>query len=119
MPRCVRFVPSGCVRGPWGSGAGAAAQTSPPADLDAYVTRAMKTFDVPGIAVAIVKDGRWSSLKATASANSATPRRLTRHALRHRLQHESVHRRRARHAGRSRQAFLDDPVYQRLRIPDV
>jgi CubicO group peptidase (beta-lactamase class C family) len=30
----------------------------PPADLDAYVTRAMKTFDVPGISVAIVKDGK-------------------------------------------------------------
>jgi CubicO group peptidase (beta-lactamase class C family) len=35
-----------------------AAQTNPPADLDAYVPRAMKTFDVPGIAVAIVKDGK-------------------------------------------------------------
>jgi CubicO group peptidase (beta-lactamase class C family) len=34
------------------------AQTSPPADLDAYVARAMRTFDVPGIAVAIVKDGK-------------------------------------------------------------
>src|SRR5437667_4062728 len=31
---------------------------SAPADLDAYVARAMKTFDVPGIAVAIVKDGK-------------------------------------------------------------
>ncbi|WP_239491501.1 serine hydrolase [Luteitalea sp. TBR-22] len=36
--------------------AGAFAQ-APPADLDAWVTRAMTTFDVPGIAVAIVKDG--------------------------------------------------------------
>ena len=34
------------------------AQTNPPTDLDAYVTRTMKTFDVPGIAVAIVKDGK-------------------------------------------------------------
>jgi CubicO group peptidase (beta-lactamase class C family) len=34
------------------------AQSGPPSDLDAYVTRAMKTFDVPGIAVAIVKDGK-------------------------------------------------------------
>jgi len=34
------------------------AQSGPPADLDAYVTRAMKTFEVPGIAVAIVKDGK-------------------------------------------------------------
>lgn len=31
---------------------------SAPADLDAYVAASMKTFDVPGIAVAIVKDGR-------------------------------------------------------------
>jgi len=30
--------------------------TAPPADLDAYVASSMKTFDVPGIAVAIVKD---------------------------------------------------------------
>ena len=33
-------------------------RASPPADLDAYVARDMKTFDVPGIAIAIVKDGK-------------------------------------------------------------
>jgi CubicO group peptidase (beta-lactamase class C family) len=38
--------------------AAAIAQTTPPADMDAYVATAMKTFDVPGIAVAIVKDGK-------------------------------------------------------------
>jgi CubicO group peptidase (beta-lactamase class C family) len=32
--------------------------TPPPADLDAYVAASMKTFDVPGMAVAIVKDGK-------------------------------------------------------------
>ncbi len=39
-----------------------AAQQAPPADLDEYVARSMKTFDVPGMAVAIVKDGQvvWS-----------------------------------------------------------
>src|SRR5580765_8789809 len=31
--------------------------TAPPSDLDAYVAKSMKTFDVPGMAVAIVKDG--------------------------------------------------------------
>jgi CubicO group peptidase (beta-lactamase class C family) len=36
----------------------ATAQNGPPVDLDAYVARDMKTFDVPGIAVAIVKDGK-------------------------------------------------------------
>ena len=50
--RCVLFaVALTCV-------ATARAQTNPPADLDAYVTRAMKTFEVPGMAVAIVKDGK-------------------------------------------------------------
>lgn len=32
--------------------------TAPPADLDSYVAASMKAFDVPGIAVAIVKDGK-------------------------------------------------------------
>src|SRR5690625_4532581 len=57
------------------AGSAMAAQTPPPAgtmpvgqpqrvqpvqlkNLDAYVERALKTFDVPGMAVAIVKDGR-------------------------------------------------------------
>ncbi len=35
-----------------------APSTPPPADLDAYVAASMKTFDVPGMAVAIVKDGK-------------------------------------------------------------
>jgi CubicO group peptidase (beta-lactamase class C family) len=32
--------------------------TSLPADLDSYVASSMKTFEVPGMAVAIVKDGK-------------------------------------------------------------
>jgi len=32
--------------------------TALPRDLDAYVARVMQTFEVPGIALAIVKDGR-------------------------------------------------------------
>jgi CubicO group peptidase (beta-lactamase class C family) len=31
---------------------------TPPADLDAYIASSMKTFDVPGMSVAIVKDGK-------------------------------------------------------------
>jgi CubicO group peptidase (beta-lactamase class C family) len=38
--------------------ASAQAQTTPPADLDSYVARALKTFEVPGLSVAIVKDGK-------------------------------------------------------------
>ena len=34
------------------------AANAPPADLDAYVAQSMKTFEVPGMAVAIVKDGK-------------------------------------------------------------
>ena len=34
------------------------AQNELPADLDDYAARAMKTFDVPGMALAIVKDGK-------------------------------------------------------------
>ncbi len=37
--------------------AGSVAQSAPP-DLDAWVARSMKTFEVPGLALAIVKDGR-------------------------------------------------------------
>lgn len=36
----------------------AVAQSGPPADLDAWVARTMKEFEVPGIAVAVVKDGK-------------------------------------------------------------
>jgi CubicO group peptidase (beta-lactamase class C family) len=34
------------------------ARNAPPADLDAYVARALQTYGVPGIAIAIVKDGK-------------------------------------------------------------
>jgi CubicO group peptidase (beta-lactamase class C family) len=34
------------------------AQSAPPADIDAYVGQVMKSFDVPGLSVAIVKDGK-------------------------------------------------------------
>lgn len=34
------------------------ARPAPPPDLDAYVATVMKTFEVPGIALSIVKDGR-------------------------------------------------------------
>ena len=33
-------------------------RSSPPPDIDAYVGRVMKVFEVPGIALAVVKDGR-------------------------------------------------------------
>jgi CubicO group peptidase (beta-lactamase class C family) len=39
------------------------AQTGAPADLDAYVARALREFEVPGLAVAIVKDGKVELVK--------------------------------------------------------
>jgi CubicO group peptidase (beta-lactamase class C family) len=45
-----------CVQPLW-------AQNGPPADLDAYVARVMKTFEVPGLSVAIVKDGKVVTTK--------------------------------------------------------
>jgi CubicO group peptidase (beta-lactamase class C family) len=46
----VMFVFSACAQ--------LSSPTAPPSDLDAYVASSMKTFDVPGMAVAIVKDGK-------------------------------------------------------------
>jgi CubicO group peptidase (beta-lactamase class C family) len=40
------------------STAAAQGTAAPPPNFDAYVERVIKTFDVPGVAVAIVKDGR-------------------------------------------------------------
>src|SRR5262245_31824718 len=39
------------------------AQTSAPPDLDSYVVRVLKEFEVPGLAIAIVKDGKVVSAK--------------------------------------------------------
>ena len=40
-----------------------AAAPAPPADLDAWVARALQTLEVPGIALAIVKDGTVGTAK--------------------------------------------------------
>lgn len=40
-----------------------AAVAAPPADLDAYVARAMSAFEAPGMAIAIVEDGRTTLAK--------------------------------------------------------
>ncbi|HEV2666569.1 MAG TPA: serine hydrolase domain-containing protein, partial [Blastocatellia bacterium] len=39
------------------------AQTDLPPDLDAYVARALKEFEVPGLAIAVVKDGKVALAK--------------------------------------------------------
>ncbi len=50
-PRLVVAIFVACTGSLW-------AQLAPPADLDSYVATSMKTFDVPGVAVTIVKDGK-------------------------------------------------------------
>jgi CubicO group peptidase (beta-lactamase class C family) len=42
----------------WATASMAAAEIKPPGDLDAYAVRVLKTFEVPGLAVAIVKDDK-------------------------------------------------------------
>ncbi|MGA7893401.1 MAG: serine hydrolase domain-containing protein, partial [Candidatus Sulfotelmatobacter sp.] len=42
----------------WSISAQTAEPSAAPSDLDAYVATAMKTFDVPGLSLAIVKDGK-------------------------------------------------------------
>jgi CubicO group peptidase (beta-lactamase class C family) len=52
-----------------------AARSGPPRDLDAVVARAMRDFEVPGLALAVVKDGRPVVLKGygVRSLGSSTP----------------------------------------------
>ena len=55
---CVRVLP---------------AQATPPADLDTYVANVLKTFEVPGVSVAIVKDGRTVLAKGYGVRKLGTP----------------------------------------------
>lgn len=57
------------------------AQTAPPADLDAWVARAMKQFEVPGIAVAVVKDGRTVLAKGYGVRKLGEPAPVDEHTL--------------------------------------
>jgi CubicO group peptidase (beta-lactamase class C family) len=57
--RAVVFLALTLVCSSWAQ----STSTAPPADLDAYVASSMKTFEVPGMAVAIVKDGKIAMAK--------------------------------------------------------
>lgn len=52
-----------------------------PAQLDDWVERAMKEFDVPGIAVAIVKDGQTIATKGYGVRKLGNPARVDEHTL--------------------------------------
>lgn len=53
----------------------------PPVDLDAWVERTMQTFEVPGIAVAIVKDGRAVVTKGYGVRRLGQRQRVDEHTL--------------------------------------
>lgn len=57
------------------------AQTAPPPDLDSYVATSMKTFDVPGMAVAIVKDGKIVVAKGYGVRKLGDPTPVDEHSM--------------------------------------
>jgi len=58
LPTCLKWFPLVTLIVVSSALAQSSAPTAPPPDLDAYVASSMKAFDVPGMAVAIVKDGK-------------------------------------------------------------
>src|ERR1700758_1522483 len=59
----------------------AAAQSAALTGLDDYVTQAMKTFDVPGVAVAVVKNGDVILSKGYGVRKMGEPARVDEHTL--------------------------------------
>ncbi len=57
------------------------APAAAPADLDAWVQRAMTTFDVPGIGLAIVKDGAVVTAKGYGVRRLGAPDKVDAHTL--------------------------------------
>jgi hypothetical protein len=92
----------------------AAARPPPPrqaedprlAGFDAYVDAVRKQFEVPGIAVAIVEDGRIVYERGFGPREVGKPAEIDEHThVRHRVEHESLHLDLAVDAGRRRQAL--------------
>src|SRR5271170_8177376 len=63
------------------SAASLGAQNAPPADLDSYVANSMKTFEVPGMAVAIVKDGKIVVAKGYGVRKLGDPTPVDEHTM--------------------------------------
>ena len=55
--------------------------TAPPSDLDQWVARAMQQFEIPGAAVAIVKDGKTVFEKGYGVRRLGSPERVDEHTL--------------------------------------
>jgi CubicO group peptidase (beta-lactamase class C family) len=56
--RVLRLASLALLAWALGAPSSAWAQSKPPADMDAYAAQVLKTFNVPGLSVAIVKDGK-------------------------------------------------------------
>jgi CubicO group peptidase (beta-lactamase class C family) len=65
----------------WLATAGWASAQAPPADLDTFVASAMKAFDVPGLALAIVKDGKVVYAKGYGVRRNDDPAPVTSRTL--------------------------------------
>ncbi len=61
--------------------AAGASPAAPPADLDAWIARAMTEFHTPGVAVAIVKDGRLLFSKGFGARRMGSPERVDEDTL--------------------------------------
>jgi CubicO group peptidase (beta-lactamase class C family) len=59
----------------------ASAQIAPPADLDAWVARSMQTFEVPGLSLAIVKDGKVVLAKGYGVRRLGDPTPVDEHTM--------------------------------------
>ena len=57
------------------------AQIAPPADLDAWVARSMQTFEVPGLSLAIVKDGKVVLAKGYGVRRLGDPTPVDEHTM--------------------------------------
>src|ERR1039457_177411 len=57
------------------------AQIAPPADLDAWVARSMQTFEVPGLSLAIVKDGKVVLAKGYGVRRLGDPTLVDEHTM--------------------------------------
>ena len=54
---------------------------APPADLDRYAQRALETFDVPGMTVAIVEQGRPNVVRSYGVRRMGEPAKVDEHTL--------------------------------------
>ena len=72
-----------------------AQQKGPFAGLDAYVEPAMRTWKVPGLGLAVVRNDSVIYTKGYGMRDVGKPDGRRAHAVRHRLVVEGVHRRRS------------------------